>query len=128
MTTRLSIVRAALAIAAALTFTAQGCATAATPTILDQALPRLIAIGWNLTTPELVRAAADNGITVAILYGEAPRPDSPLGAALSARGIRLISAEISQRLAEYRVHPHLHRRHAPNKRPSLLRSEPKLLS
>lgn len=57
--------------------------------------------GWNLTTPALVRSASDSGITVAMLYGPAPEPASPLGEALTRAHMHVITAEVADRVSEY---------------------------
>jgi hypothetical protein len=68
---------------------------------LQRAIGSPIIAGWNLTTPELVWSAASHGVTVAFLYGRAPMPDSPLGTALSKAHIRVITAEVADRVSNY---------------------------
>ena len=93
--------RAAVALALVTAVIGQGCADASTSNALERSLPRPAILGWNLSTPDLVRTAGADGVTVAVLYGPPPAPDSPLGTALRAAHMRLVSAEISQRVADH---------------------------
>jgi hypothetical protein len=80
-----------------------GCTANSPPaaSALQRAIDGPLIAGWNLTTPELVRAAASRGVTVALLYGRAPTPDSPLGTALTSAHIRVITAEVADRVSSY---------------------------
>lgn len=99
------IIRALFAITAAL-LTALGLASSGGPPptksmYLQSALGVDLRGGWNLETPDLVESAATAGVSVAFLYGEPPKPSSPLGKALMRHHMRVVSAEISGLVSAY---------------------------
>ncbi|MBO0841412.1 MAG: hypothetical protein J2O49_11395 [Sciscionella sp.] len=57
--------------------------------------------GWNLTTPEQVRAAAADGINTDFSYGAPPTPDSTIGKALTSAHMHVVSAQPANLVSAY---------------------------